>query len=136
MDPEKAFGRVMATLRRDPRVGEAKMFGALGLKVGDKYFMMLYKGQLVVKLPAGRASALVASGDGKYFDPGHGRLMREWIAFAPDLAARWVRLAAEAKGFVASLPAGKARGSKSAAKSRVKRGPGKTRAGARTKTGR
>jgi TfoX/Sxy family transcriptional regulator of competence genes len=129
MDPEKAFGRVMATLGRDPRVGEAKMFGGLGLKVGDKYFMMLYKGQLVVKLPAGRASALVASGDGKYFDPGHGRLMREWIAFAPDLAARWVRLAAEAKGFVAQ-------GSKSAAKSRVKRGPGKTRAGARTKTGR
>ena len=127
MDPEKAFEQVMSVLRRDPRVGEAKMFGALGLKVGDKYFMMLYKGQLVVKLPAGRASALVASGDGKYFDPGHGRLMREWIAFAPDLAARWSRLAEEAKAFVASLPAGKAR---------VKRGPGKTRTAARTKTGR
>ena len=114
MDPEKAFGRVMATLRRDPRVGEAKMFGAHGLKVGDKYFMMLYKGQLVVKLPAGRAAALVASGDGNYFDPGHGRLMREWVAFAPDLAARWVRLAAEAKGFVA-------RGSKGDSKAKARR---------------
>jgi len=109
MDPEKAFGRVMTTLRRDPRVGEAKMFGALGLKVGDKYFAMLYKGQLVVKLPAERVAALVAAGDGKYFDPGHGRLMKEWIAFAPDLAARWGRLAQEAKGFVAGAKAKTAR---------------------------
>ena len=118
MDPEKTFGRVMTTLRRDPRVGEAKMFGALGLKVGDKYFAMLYKGQLVVKLPVERVAALVASGDGTYFDPGHGRPMKEWVAFAPDRGTRWSRLAEEAKEFVASLPAGKARGSKSAAKSR------------------
>ena len=109
MDPEKTFGRVMTTLRRDPRVGEAKMFGALGLKVGDKYFAMLYKGQLVVKLPAERVSALVAAGDGTYFDPGHGRPMKEWIAFAPDLAARWGRLAQEAKGFVAGAKAKTAR---------------------------
>ena len=82
------------------------MFGALGLKIGDKYFAMLYKGQLVVKLPADRVTALVASGDGRYFDPGHGRLMKEWIAFAPALAARWGRLAEEAKGFVESVAAG------------------------------
>lgn len=136
MDPEKAFERVMVALRRDPRVGEAKMFGALGAKVGDKYFAMLYKGQLVVKLPAERAAALTASGDGSYFDPGHGRPMKEWVTFAPARGARWSRLAEEAKAFVASLPSGKARGSKSAAKGRVKGGPGKTRAGARTKTGR
>ena len=118
MDPEKAFERVMSALRRDPRVGEAKMFGALGAKVGDKYFAMLYKGRLVVKLSAERVAALVASGDGAYFDPGHGRPMKEWIAFAPELGARWGRLADEAKAFVAALPPGKARGRKSATKSR------------------
>lgn len=107
MDPEKAFDRVMASLRRDPRVGEAKMFGALGAKVGDKYFAMLYKGQLVVKLPADRAAALVARGNAVPFDPGHGRPMKEWVAFASDLAARWAKLADEAKTFVETLPAAK-----------------------------
>src|SRR3972149_9892610 len=99
MDPEKVFERVMTTLRRDARVGEAKMFGAIGLKVGDKYFAMLYKGKLVVKLPAERVSALVAAGDGKYFDPGHGRLMKEWIAFAPGPAARGGGPGREGEGF-------------------------------------
>lgn len=123
MDPEKAFEQVMSVLRRDPRVGEAKMFGACGAKVGDKYFAMLYKGQLVVKLPAERADGLVASGDGSYFDPGHGRPMKEWIAFAPDRGTRWTRLAEEAKGFVESLPAGKTTGRKPA--SRTTRAGGK-----------
>ncbi len=106
MDPDKAFGQVMAALRRDPRVREAKMFGARGLKVGEKYFAMLYKGQLVVKLPAERVAALVSSGDGTYFEPGHGRVMKEWIAFGPELGARWPRLAEESKTFVESVSRG------------------------------
>ena len=126
MDAEKAFERVMNALRRDPRVGEAKMFGALGAKVGDKYFAMLYKGQLVVKLPAERVAALVASGDGRYFDPGHGRLMKEWIAFAPALARRWGRLAEEAKSFVESVAAGTKKRGKTTSRT--------PRAGAKTKT--
>lgn len=114
MDPEKAFDLIMTSLRRDPRVGEAKMFGALGAKVGDKYFAMLYKGQLVVKLPAERAATLVTGGDAVPFDPGHGRPMKEWVAVAPDLAARWPKLVEEAKVFVASLPAGKPKPRKTA----------------------
>jgi TDG/mug DNA glycosylase family protein len=107
VDPDQAFAPVLEALRRDRKVGQARMFGALGLKVGEKFFAMLYKGALVVKISAGRAAALVASGEGRYFDPGHGRLMKEWIAVGPEHAARWLRLAEEAKDFVSAATSGK-----------------------------
>jgi len=102
MDTEKAFASVAAMLRKDPRVTEARMFGATGLRAGDKFFAMLYKGHLVVKLPRDRVEALVASGDGQYFDPGHGRLMKEWVAVGPEAESRWRSLAQEARAFVGS----------------------------------
>lgn len=45
--------------------------------------------------------ALVSAGAGKHFDPGHGRLMKEWVVLAeggPD----WLELAKEAYEFVKS----------------------------------
>jgi hypothetical protein len=39
---------------------------------------MLVKGRFVAKLPRGRVDELVSGGSGEYFDPGHGRLMKEW----------------------------------------------------------
>lgn len=76
------------------------MFGSSGLKVGGKVFAMLVKGNLVVKLPKERVDALVASGKGEHFDPGHGRLMKEWVTVGSGAEAAWVALAREAKGFV------------------------------------
>lgn len=115
METESLFESVASKLRRDPRVTETKMFGALGLQVGGKAFGMLYKGRLVVKLPRERVQALVASGTGAFFDPGHGRLMKEWVAVPPGAVTQWLRLADEAREFVAgqgaaaaSLPAPKA----------------------------
>jgi len=105
VDPDQAFAPVLEALLRDRRVGQARMFGALGLKVGDKFFAMLYKGALVVKISAERAAALATSGEGRYFDPGHGRLMEEWIAVGPERAARWLRLAEEARDFVSAAKA-------------------------------
>ncbi|MGH2397164.1 MAG: hypothetical protein ACRDFW_09280 [bacterium] len=106
MDAEQAFGSLVETLRKDRRVGTAKMFGAEGLKVHDKYFAMLYKGRLVVKLPKERVEALVKAKDGVYFDPGHGRLMKEWVAIQPGAQSRWLRLAEEARDFVDSAAKG------------------------------
>lgn len=100
MDAEQAFGSIVETLRKDRRVGTAKMFGAEGLKVSDKYFAMLYKGRLVVKLPKERVEALVKAKDGVYFDPGHGRLMKEWVALQPGAQTRLLSLAEEARDFV------------------------------------
>ena len=53
----------------------------------------------VVKLPKARTLALVADGVGVFWDPGHGRLMKEWIAINEN-DARWLELAKEARSFV------------------------------------
>ena len=69
------------------------------LNVDGKIFAMLVKGKLVVKLPKDRVDELVNAGVGGYFDPGHGRLMKEWIAVETG-KANWVALAFEAYNFM------------------------------------
>ena len=95
------FAPIVEALARDPEITEGRMFGSPGLKVGGKVFAMLVKGALVVKLPKARVDALVASGTGAHFDPGHGRLMKEWVAVGPSVRSMWLGLAKEAKDFVA-----------------------------------
>jgi len=48
---------------------------------------------------------LVAARVGSYFDPGHGRLMKQWISIAPGRAP-WVELAKDAYVFVKRPVAG------------------------------
>lgn len=93
------FAPVAKAFAGDRKVAGAKMFGSPGLKVQGKVFAMLVRGKLVVKLSKDRVDALVAAGDGEYFDPGHGRLMKEWVAIGEPGAA-WPRLAREACRFV------------------------------------
>jgi len=82
--------------------GPQRAFGSTSLKTDGKIFTMLVKDRLVVKLDRRRVDALVASGDGERFDPGHGRLMKEWLSVAePASDATWLALAAEAEIFVA-----------------------------------
>jgi hypothetical protein len=82
---------------------EGKGFGSTSLKVGGSIFALLSsRGQLVVKLPRRRVDELIASGDGDRFDPGHGRLMKEWLALRPSSSLDWVLLAREAMEFVGS----------------------------------
>jgi hypothetical protein len=75
------------------------MMSSFGLKVDGKIFAMLVKGQFVAKLPRERVDELVNGGDGEYFDPGHGRLMKEWVAIGAG-KADWVELAKTAYDFV------------------------------------
>ena len=101
---ETAFERLAARLSKDPRVdppgmAKGKGFGSKGLKVKRKMFAFHSKGRLVVKLPAARVDALVAAGTGERFDPGHGRLMKEWLAVGGEKL--WSRLAREALEFAA-----------------------------------
>jgi hypothetical protein len=56
-------------------------------------------GQLVVMLPRQRVDALIAAGIGTRFDPGHGRLMKEWLALNPSADQEWLPLAREALEF-------------------------------------
>ncbi len=101
--PEEAlFASVVDSLIGQSKITQAKMFGATGLKVGGKVFAMVFKGRLVVKLPAERVAALIKSGDGAPFDPGHGKLMKEWVAVKPMAKGFWINLTEEAKDFVES----------------------------------
>jgi hypothetical protein len=81
--------------------GPQRAFGATSLKVDGKIFAMLVKGRLVVKLPADRVSALVDEGVGERFDPGHGRVQKEWLSLYGEEPAAWRALASESEAFVA-----------------------------------
>lgn len=100
MNIDAQFASIVKAIRTDPRVTETRMFGSDGLKVSGKVFGMLYKGAFVLKLPADRVDKLVRSGDGKYFDPGHGRLMKEWVSVGTSVRGQWMTLAKEARDFV------------------------------------
>ncbi len=80
-----------------PRGGSG--FGRTALRFQDKIFAMLVRGRLVVKLPADRVDALVASGQGVRFDANKGRPMKEWFSLDPSSGRAWLSLAREALDF-------------------------------------
>jgi TfoX/Sxy family transcriptional regulator of competence genes len=105
MAPEALFEQLVGRFSADPSVeppGPGGKFGASGLKVEGKLFAMLSKGELVLKLPRQRVEQLVTAGIGRPFDPGHGRLMKEWVTIAPRHGRSWGALAEEARQFVAT----------------------------------
>ena len=86
------------------RGGSQRAFGATSLKRDGKIFAMLVKDRLVVKLPVARVGELVDAGAGERFDPGHGRLQKEWLSVRGDDPGEWRRLAVESEAFVAGKP--------------------------------
>jgi hypothetical protein len=110
MTPEERYRRLSKRLLSTPSVTQSsdvaaprKGFGSSALKIDDRIFAMLSsKREFVVKLPRDRVDALIAAGKGKRFDPGHGRLMKEWLVVGPVFEAKWLSLAREAMEFVAS----------------------------------
>jgi TfoX/Sxy family transcriptional regulator of competence genes len=113
-EPDPRIAKLVEVFRADPKLRavaetfdassasrQPRKFGSNGLKVDGKLFALFTQGTLVVKLPKDRVAALVAKGDGKPFDPGHGRLMKEWLTVvSPKLS--WSALAKEAHAFVAT----------------------------------
>jgi len=80
--------------------GEGKGFGANALKVKGKIFAMISsKNQLVVKLPTSRVNQLVKEQRGDYFDPGHGRKMKQWLEYR-GASEMWFDIVHEARNFV------------------------------------
>jgi hypothetical protein len=94
------FAPVVAAFSHDPQVSMKRMFSSENvLTVKGKIFAMLVKGRFVAKLPKARVDALVGARLGEHFDPGHGRLMKEWVSI-PHGKADWLELATEAHRFV------------------------------------
>jgi TfoX/Sxy family transcriptional regulator of competence genes len=81
--------------------GPQRTFGSTSLKTSGKIFAMLVHGRLVVKLDRRRVDELVGSGGGERFDPGHGRVMKEWLALGPASDEAWLSIATESEAFVA-----------------------------------
>ena len=100
IDP--GFAPVVDAFANRRGVSAGRMMSSYGLKVNGKIFAMFGKGRFVVKLPKSRVDAMVTAGEGERFDPGHGRVMKEWVAVGLEKAA-WVEIAAEAYDFVKHL---------------------------------
>jgi len=97
---ETRFALVVNAFADDRQVsppGTGKEFGSGALKVNGKIFAMISsKGEFVVKLSEERVSELVAAGKGSRFDPGRGRVMKEWMVVTANHAF-WIPLAQEAR---------------------------------------
>ena len=101
-DGEDRLAALAAELSDEPDVtlGQGRRgFGAGTLMVGGRIFALVSDGQLVLKLPAGRVSALIAAGRGLPWSAGKAVPLREWVAVADDEPA-WLDLANEALAFV------------------------------------
>jgi hypothetical protein len=99
-EAQELFDRAAKRLRG---VERGKMLSATGLRDPNtgKFFAFTTRGMLVVKLPAERVSELIASGEGRVFDAGKGRPMREWVGLTPADEAACAAYMREARAFVA-----------------------------------
>jgi TfoX/Sxy family transcriptional regulator of competence genes len=97
IDP--SFRPVVEAFRHHCDVTGGKLMSSYGLKVNGKIFAMFGRKQFVAKLPKSRVDALVSAGAGNRFDPGQGRIMKEWFV-AADGGPDWLELAKEAYNFV------------------------------------
>jgi hypothetical protein len=97
--PEERFAELATALTSTEARLEthSKGFGSGTLKVNGKIFAMLSKERLVVKLLRQRVDELIAAGKGERFDPGHGRLQKEWLVLSNG---EWEPLAREALAYV------------------------------------
>src|SRR6188768_3900739 len=84
MTAEQRWAALVETMLADGAAtygsnGSQQAFGSTSLKTNGKIFAMLVKHRLVVKLDRRRVNELVEAGQGRRFDPGHGRLQKEWL---------------------------------------------------------
>ena len=105
LETRRRFEKLAARLLTNPMVAEGTGFGASrGLRVQGRIFAIFGLHDLTVKLPRSRVDELVATGIGQRYDPGHGRVMKEWLTVPPEHGDDWERLAEEALIFVGPLP--------------------------------
>ena len=73
------------------------------LKTKRKMFAMFQKGKYVVKLPKERVKELINSSEGLPYDPGNGKIMKEWVIIPEEHSDKWIEYASEAKDFAKTL---------------------------------
>ncbi len=93
--------------RRNPDIVDEVRDGSRGFssnasKTDGRIFAMIVKDELVVKLPQQRADELIEIGAGRRFDPGSGRLMKQWVSLTPADLSTCTLLMGEALAYVSS----------------------------------
>ncbi len=106
MTSDQRYCEIVKTFLRRPGVTQqGQGFGSSALRVrGTMLATLSASGAFVVKLPRQRVPALVAAGHGWPFEPGPGRVMKEWLELSAASGRNWASLAEEALAYVASAP--------------------------------
>jgi hypothetical protein len=110
-DGADRLAAVAAELSEEPGVGFGqgrRGFGAGTLMIDGRIFALVNDGRLVLKLPAGRVSTLIAEGRGLPWSAGKPAPLREWVAI-PAEEPGWLDLANEAFAFVGAGAGGSTR---------------------------
>jgi hypothetical protein len=84
------------------KMGDVQKQGE-SLKTKKKMFAMFQKGKYVVKLPKERVMDLINSGEGMPYNPGSGKIMKEWVIIPKEHSNNWIAYATEAKEFAKTL---------------------------------
>jgi len=103
--PVSQFAELAETLCHEYGVSRAssKTYGDSALEVDRKIFAFSpARGQLVVKLPSARISALISTGAGRRHAAHRASTKHEWFSVGSDSAAAWLAFAREAMYFVRS----------------------------------
>lgn len=102
LDVPRVFERVAHwLLEAHPGDQRGRMLHAVSLKTAGRSYAFTTQHDIVVKLPAGRVSELVAAGVGRACDPRGGRPMRQWIRLSRTDEAGLTAYVIEARDFVA-----------------------------------
>ena len=74
------------------------------LKIKKKMFAFPTKdGNIIVKLPKERVTELLGSGEGLPYDPGSGKIMKEWVIIPSKYSDKWFDFVEEAMKFAETL---------------------------------
>lgn len=100
MNPEETWSKIREEfLKLDDvqKQGEA-------LKIKRKMFVFFNKiDAIVVKLPKNRVSELLESKEGLPYDPGNGKIMKEWIIIPKQFSEKWFDFSKEGMEFAETL---------------------------------
>ena len=101
-EADRSFEAVVRAMSHAPGVVQAKMFGCEGLKIKGRFFAVLVRGGLAVKLPERSVKEVIARKQGKQFFHIYdsSRIMKEWVSLETT-GNDWLKLVWNAKYFVA-----------------------------------
>jgi hypothetical protein len=100
---ERLFWQLAEDLLALPEVTRSTMMGYPCLRNKGAFFACVQRGagHLICKLPAGRVTELISTGNALPFAPS-GRTFREWVAFPVADSEKWIALLDEARSFSAT----------------------------------